>query len=447
MNIGEIEDVDRLKRINAALVRRVESSMDQQVNAFSLFQTAINLEGQVRQRTDQLTTALRTLERSNQELARQKRISEEANQSKTRFLAAASHDVLQPLHAAQLTISALYDVQKDDRGVTLVRQVERSLDTMHELLSTLLDISRLDAGVMVPEFQSVSVAQVVETLMSDFRPLAAAKGLKLKVYVGDEYIHSDKAMLRRALQNLIANAIRYTETGGIVVGTRKRSGKVLIEVFDTGPGIPKDQHKRIFEEFQRCSAKYDADGRGGLGLGLAIVHRLVNALGHEIELQSAPGSGSRFRILAGIAQKRASLAPDIKDGLPNSVSGGSLAGRRVLLIENDPAVIQAMSTLLDNWECTFEVARNRAGAMEILGDGSWEPDIIVADQHLDNDDLGTETCTEIRARLGRDIPVVIATAEANEAIQDECEVLGVEYMSKPIKPAQMRALLCHLIDR
>ena len=301
MSILDIDDVERLKRINDALINRVERAMDQQRNAFSLFQTAIALEGQVRQRTDELTSTLRNLEKTNAELARQKEISERADQSKTRFLAAASHDVLQPLHAAQLTMSALYDLQESERGRAMVMQVERSLDTMNELLHTLLDISRLDAGVMVPDPAAVPLVPVVESLLSDLRPIAEAKGLRLQTSITGDHVRSDRTMLRRALQNLISNAIRYTDRGGVLIGTRRRGNMVAIEVVDTGCGIPLDQRELIFDEFHRgpvAKGRTSRDDDCALGLGLSIVRRLVTALGHDLSLTSEVGKGSRFRILA-----------------------------------------------------------------------------------------------------------------------------------------------------
>ncbi|MFZ1682295.1 MAG: HAMP domain-containing sensor histidine kinase, partial [Rhizobiaceae bacterium] len=283
MSTYRIDDVDRLQRINEALVNRVERAMDQSRNAFSLFQTAISLEGQVRRRTDELTATLRTLERSNAELGQQKEISEKANALKTRFLAAASHDVLQPLHAAQLTVSALADLQTTDKGRELVAQVERSLDMMNDLLRTLLDISRLDAGAVVPDFATVTLSPLVSSLIADFRPPAAARGLRLLTRIRPLAVRSDRTMLIRILQNLIANAVRYTETGGVLVAVRERGGRVVIDVIDSGVGIAEAELANVFEEFHRGDRAGMSDD-GGLGLGLAIVRRLVAALGHRLDL-------------------------------------------------------------------------------------------------------------------------------------------------------------------
>ncbi|TKD29382.1 MAG: hybrid sensor histidine kinase/response regulator, partial [Mesorhizobium sp.] len=222
MPLRNINDLERLKKINAALVSRVERSMDQQGNAFSLFQTAISLENRVRTRTEELHSTLRRLEQSNIDLSAAKENAELANLSKTRFLAAASHDVLQPLNAAHLSVSALAEVQTSDEGKKLVRQVERSLETMEDLLRTLLDISKLDAGVVQPDIGDVSLEMLFSSLRSDFLPVAEMKGLTLKFRPVNAVVHSDRTLLRRILQNILSNALRYTRSGGVLVGTRHR---------------------------------------------------------------------------------------------------------------------------------------------------------------------------------------------------------------------------------
>lgn len=447
MGVSSITDPDRLKRINEALINRVELAMDQQRNAFSLFQTAISLEGQVRRRTDELTATLRSLERTNEELARQKEISERADQSKTRFLAAASHDILQPLNAAQLTISSLHDLQVSDKGRQMVLQVERSLDTMNELLRTLLDISRLDAGVTTPTYAAVPIAPVVDGLLSDLRPVAEQKGLRLRTAITEDTVWTDRLMLRRALQNLISNAIRYTDEGGILIGTRRRGDKVSIEVIDTGCGIPEDQFDIIFEEFQRAApGKLDAEGEYALGLGLAIVRRLVEALRHDLSVSSRPGKGSVFRILAeraspSLDQPRPDPAP-----APMTSMDGSLAGKQILLVENDPAVIDAMTGLLDTWGCAFRIARDTKQALEALDGAAWVPDLVIADQQLDHGDLGTLTLEALADLLPKQVPAILATADGASETVLEASRIGAEHMAKPIKPAQLRALMSHLVS-
>ncbi len=444
MSIHKIEDVERLKRINEVLVNRVERAMDQQQNAFSLFQTAIFLEGQVRQRTDELSATLRSLELSNVELAQQKEISERANLSKTRFLAAASHDVLQPLHAAQLVVSTLADIQETEQGGRLVSQVERSLDTMHELLQTLLDISRLDAGVVKTNFESVPLVPVMDSLVSDFRPIAEEKGLRLRMRTANLHVWSDRKMLRRVLQNLISNAIRYTPKGGVLVGTRKRGEDVVIEVVDTGCGISVDQQDHVFEEFHRGTLPdgADANTRAGLGLGLAIVKRLVTALQHDLSFTSKPGSGTRFSLFARQAEARKDHSRPVNVGVRPGAPEG-LAGTRVLLVENEPSVVEAMFELLALWGCETRTGNATEEALIQLRD--WNPDLIIADQHLDRGDLGTDAISLVHSTLGQRIPAIVITADPGDVVVESSAIVGAEVMHKPIKPAQLRALIYHLL--
>lgn len=445
MPVREVEDVIRLKKINAALMRRVEQSMDQQGNAFSLFQTAINLESRVRARTDELHNVLRHLEQSNLELVRAKEAAEEANLSKTRFLAAASHDVLQPLNAAHLSISALADLQTSNEGQKLARQVERSLETMDTLLRTLLDISRLDAGVVRPEYSEVSLDQLFQSVRSDFEPIARNKGLRLKFVETAAVLRTDRTLLLRILQNIVSNAIRYTAKGGVVVGLRRRGKDWRIDIADTGVGIPSDQNEAIFEEFHRAAAVNESHLSGaGLGLGLAIVRRMADALGYRVDLDSKLGKGTMFHIdMRGDAR-----VGDIRRDAPAEVTpprGYGLFGTKVLLVENDIHVLGAMETLLQSWGCSVRIATSLAESLRELNDTEWLPDVIIADQHLDDGDLGSVTVETLRDHVGRKVPAVLATADAGEVIDQVARSIGVEVMRKPLKPAQLRALLAHML--
>jgi two-component system, sensor histidine kinase len=444
MPIRAIEDIDKLRRINEALVSRVERSMEQQGNAFSLFQTAINLETRVRTRTEELRATLRNLEQSNLELVAAKESAEQANLSKTRFLAAASHDVLQPLNAAHLSISALAELQTGEEGRKLVRQVERSLETMEDLLRTLLDISKLDAGVVQPEIGDVPLEPLFSSLKSDFQPWAANKGLKLRFRPTHAVVRSDRTLLRRILQNIISNAIRYTRTGGVLVGMRYRGPMLRIDIVDTGRGISNDQRQAVFEEFNRGGVAADNDLAGGLGLGLAIVRRMVDALGHRVDFSSQLGRGTVFHVDVPLAigphAEHAAVANEVE-----KPRGYGLFGTKVLLIENDAAVLEAMKVLLERWRCDVRVASATEEALEALGDTGWVPDIIIADQHLDHGDLGTSTIAEARDYLQRQVPALLITADASDQLARLARSSGIELMRKPVKPAQLRALLAHLL--
>lgn len=445
MPLRDIDDVERLKKINAALVSRVERSMDQQGNAFSLFQTAISLENRVRMRTEELHATLRHLEQSNIDLSAAKENAEQANLSKTRFLAAASHDVLQPLNAAHLSVSALAEVQTSEEGRKLVLQVERSLQTMEDLLRTLLDISRLDAGVVQPEIVDVSLETLFSSLRSDFQPVAEIKGLGLRFRPVNIAVRSDRTLLRRILQNILSNALRYTRTGGVLVGTRQRGGIIRIDVADTGCGIPDEQREAVFEEFSRGKAPPGAElAGGGLGLGLAIVRRMAGALGHPVTFSSRVGRGTIFHVDVPLAFNAVVEQPPTPVEAERA-PGYGLFGTKVLLVENDVDVLNAMASLLERWRCEVRTATSTGEALETLGDTDWVPDIVIADQHLDNGDLGILTVAEARDYLGRNVPALIVTADPSQAVIAAARAAGIELMRKPLKPAQLRALLAHLL--
>jgi signal transduction histidine kinase len=445
MALNEIADIERLRRINEALIGRVERSMDQQANAFSLFQTAINLESRIRERTDELRSTLRRLEQSNHELALAKEAAEQANLSKTRFLAAASHDVLQPLNAAHLSVSALADLQTTEDGRRLAAQVSRALETMEDVLRTLLDISKLDAGVVRPEISDVELQSLFRSLMSDFAPLAAKKGLELRFRATDAVIRTDRMLYRRVLQNIISNALRYTVKGGVIVGVRRKAGRIVVAIADTGIGIPQEQYEAVYEEFQRGRNASEAErSSGGLGLGLAIVRRLISALGHDISFTSRLGKGTVFQVAALPAAARAArLALPIRALETPRFYG--LYGVRVLLVENDVAVLEAMAALLERWHCSIRVASSTSEALQCLGDTDWVPDLIIADQHLDDGDLGSITIGEARQYLNRAVPALIITADPSDALSIAARQSGIELMHKPVKPAELRALMAHLL--
>lgn len=437
-----LERIRRLEKINAALMDRVERSTDVHGNAYSLFQTAINLELQVRARTDELTQVLRRLEQSNEDLRRAKEQAEQANAYKTRFLAAAGHDLLQPLNAARLSVSALADVQEGEEGRRLTGQVDRALGTIEDLLKTLLDISKLDAGVVTTEVRPVALDDLLGSLGSDFAPIVAQKGLRFRIRPSGLHVASDPQLLRRILQNLISNAVRYTAAGGVLVGVRRAgAGSVRIDVVDTGVGIPADEQEAVFEEFRRGSAR-TADGQTGLGLGLAIVRRMADALGHGLRLRSVAGRGTVFSVTLPTAPAPAPAAAEM---VARAALGSfGVAGARVLVVENDPAVMRATEALLTRWRCRVAAVRGVADAADVASTGG-APDIVLADFHLDAGETGLEAVEAVRARAGRPVPAVVVTANYSEDVARRVRAAGCEIMQKPVKPAELRALMAHIL--
>lgn len=432
--------INKLQRINSALMQRVERSMDQQANAYSLFQTAITLESQVRLRTEELTNALARLERTNDELSTARDASERANRFKTRFFTAVGHDLLQPLHAARLSASALAEANQAGPQRVVAERIEHALTTIEELLKSILDISKLEAGVTTPTRRPVALDELFASLALDIEPQARAKNLSLKCRPSHLGVISDPLMLRRILQNLLANAVQYTERGGILLGARRHGDTVRMEVWDTGPGISEADREMIFEEFQRGSAT-DRPTIGGFGLGLSIVQRMAEALGHSLDLCSRPGHGTRFSVGAPFAAG-AVLTPPVSAARMASAVG--LGGAKVAVTDNDPSVLEAMQTLLERWDCEVLSSRSLSGLLSVVDASGSDPDIILADYHLDDGANGLDAVRALRAKAGAHIPAIVITADRSRPVLDAAHELGCELLLKPVKPAELRALMLHM---
>ena len=429
--------ITKLERINASLMTHVERVTDQPEGAYSLFQTAIMLDGRVRSRTEELTGLMHRLERSNQALEVAKNEAEQANRSKTRFLAAASHDLLQPLNAARLSVSTLVDMPLDPAAVTVVRRVERGLETIEDLIKTLLDISKLDAGVVEPHRGPVRLRDLLIEIEAGFRPSAEAKGLRLAIRcAADLVVESDGKLLKRIIGNLVSNAVRYTERGSVLIAARRRGGRCRLDVVDTGRGIPAAERDLVFEEFFR--GRNAGDAESGLGLGLAIVRRMVSTLGHELAFTSRVARGSWFRLQLPLSRH---LPPQPVRVAPLAAS---LAGVRVLVVENDAPTLEATVRLLEGWAmAVLAVADPRA---IIAGLEEIAPlDVIVADYHLGPGLVGTDVISAVRALAGRTIPAVVVTADHTIEVGELVSATGCSLVHKPIKPAQLRSLLSYLV--
>ncbi|MBS0251855.1 MAG: hybrid sensor histidine kinase/response regulator [Proteobacteria bacterium] len=433
--------VDKLRKINAALMKRVEHSMDQQASSFSLFQTAINQEAQIRRRTEELNLALTKLAHTNVELSQARDEAERANVFKTRFFTAVGHDLLQPLHAARLTLSELTDAQQGADNKRLAHNISHALVSIEELLTSILDISKLEAGVFVPNIQTVGLEAIFEQVANSLEPVTRHKGLRFRWRPTALAVRSDPLMLRRIVQNLLANAAHYTDHGGVLLAARTRGNEVVIEVWDTGPGIPQQEQYRIFEEFQRGTAS-ERSGGAGFGLGLAIVRRMVDALGHRLELQSRVDHGSRFSVYAPSASTPKSPLP-----LPYATKDetDSLVSRKIIIVDDDLDVLAAMQSLLTRWGADVRPARDVEDVSEILADPEFSPAIVLADYHLKEGLFGIDIVSGIRSRISANIPAILITADrtpatAEAALRSRCELL-----LKPVRPGELRALMKHLL--
>jgi signal transduction histidine kinase len=393
-----------------------------------------SLERRVAERTSELT-------RLNRELERAKADADAANHSKTRFIAAASHDILQPLNAARLFTSSLVDRMKQTRESELARNVDASLEAVEEILSALLDISRLDAGAMRPDMAPFRIDDILQALALEFAPAAQKKGLRFTVVPCGLTVMSDRKLLRRVLQNLVSNAIKYTRGGRVLMGCRRDAGRLRIEVHDTGPGIPESKREIIFQEFQRLHA--DDEESSGLGLGLSIVDRIARVIDSRITVRSGPGKGSCFAVDVPVAA--VSVPPVVATpqrgtpkGLANAVT--------VLTIDNEKSILDGMETLLGGWGYVVHRALDAKQALAALEAAGGRIDLILADYHLVRDD-GISVIARLRHAARRPIPAVLITADRTPAVADQAVAHDVHILRKPVKPAALRAAMAHVALR
>ena len=382
------------------------------------------LEARVRERTMEL-------EQTNRLLALAKAQAESANLSKTRFLAAASHDILQPLNAARLYAAALSERDIAPAETELVGNLAASLGSVEDILAALLEISRLDAGAQKLEVSDFSANELFRQLSIEFKPAAQAKRLRLTILSSRAVLRSDRRLLRRLMQNLVSNAVKYTQKGGVVVGCRRAGPNWRLEVWDSGLGIAESQQTNIFDEFRRLDE--GARIAPGLGLGLSIVQRMCAALGHQLSLRSRPGRGSVFalEVPRGFAEA-AEMPPAAM-----MIAPGPLPGLTVAVIDNEPAILDGMRRLLEAWGCKVIAAAGRDAIAAAL---HRAPDAILADYHL-GADTGLAVIAALRALHGAGIEAALITADRSADLRQQAAAAGVHLLNKPLKPAALRALL------
>lgn len=374
------------------------------------------------------------------ELREARDAAEAANLSKDKYLAAASHDLLQPLNAARLLISTLRERQLPQNELHLVERAHQALEGAEDLLTDLLDISKLDQAAIKPDIDIYSLDDVLLPLVSEFQSVAAAAGLQLKHYIPRVAIKTDFRLLTRILRNFLSNACRYTDQGCVLVGARMRAGALRIEVWDTGRGIPEEELQSIFLEFNQLGIGRSAK-RSGVGLGLAIVDRIASMLGYQVLVRSKPGRGSVFSIdvpLAEAMPRERVAAPAVVPQL-----GDPLPGRRLLVIDNEESILLSMAALLEQWGCTVVTATDEQSALTAL-DGV-APDAILADYHLDHGLTGWDVVLAVRGRCNQALPVVMITADRSDQCRQQLQGCGVPVLNKPVKPGKMRSVLSHLL--
>jgi signal transduction histidine kinase/ActR/RegA family two-component response regulator len=392
-------------------------ALGDQFNAMAarLHESYSDLEGKVEERTRQL---------------------EAANQAKSRFIAAASHDLRQPLHALGLFVAQLHGKLRAAERSQLVGRIEDALSAMNELFSALLDISKLDAGATTVNITVFPVAQLLAHAETTFAGSAREKKLSFRALPSDAWVRSDFILLQQIVFNLVQNALRYTRHGGVVVGCRKRGDQLRIEVWDSGIGIAADQHDKIFGEFYRLGEP-DRDRRAGLGLGLAIVDRLCRLLGHPIEVKSTLGKGSVFAVTVPLApaNKRAIEASIVPRAQPSQAND-----KLVLVIDDDPLVLEGMSGIFRKWGCRVITADSGSNALKAVAEQDDVPDLIISDYHLANGRTGVETIERLRGEFSAPIPAFLISGDTDPATLHEAKVKGFHLLHKPVDPMALRAM-------
>ncbi|MBL0609465.1 PAS-domain containing protein [Aeromonas jandaei] len=392
-----------------------------------------HLEARVAERTRELSELNRQLLLVNQQVER-------ANQSKSRFLAAVSHDLTQPLNAAKLFTSSLLEMlPAEEEPARIARHIDDALGATEDLISDLLDISRLEAGKFKAKKLDFALHDLFDNLKAEFGVLAQAGGIHFSVVESKLAVHSDVRLLRRVLQNFLTNAFRYNPGGRVLLGCRRLGSKIRIEVWDNGPGIPPDKQEAIFDEFSRLDHSRTAKEQG-LGLGLAIARGISLVLGHQLTLQSWPGKGSVFAVTLNLATRPVAAHPVAAPALRDS----QLEGVRVLCIDNERDILAAMSSLLGRWGCEVCCAVDLAEAEALVVEG-FVPRLVLSDYHLDDGKTGLEAIAALQQVCGDELGGIIISADRKSELQAQIRDRGYGYISKPVKPLKLRALMNSLL--
>jgi histidine kinase len=386
-----------------------------------------------------LTSTLeRRVEKSTRELRAAKADAERANRDKTRYVAAAVHDLLQPLNAARLFSGALHRALRLPGDHAMLERIEQALQALDGQLGSMLDLSRLEAGAIQPKMEDVELAPLLQSLARQFGIVAQARGLSLHLVNTRAWVRSDAMLLRRIVQNFLSNALHYTPHGKVLLGCRRHGANLRIEVWDTGVGIPADKREMIFGEFARLDTGLDTDERSA-GLGLSIVKRVAGLLGHPLMLRSWPERGSVFavelpRVAAPVHREEPTATDENEEDSP-------LAGRYVLCVDDDHDSADALAALLRSWSCNVFVAHDAGAALDTA---SRHADLILLDYQL-GPVRGTDLLPELFEKLGHRPPVIVLTAQSDPGIRRRIREAGLHFLAKPASPARLRALMSQLL--
>ncbi len=376
-------------------------------------------------------------------LARKTEEAERATQAKSRFLAAASHDLRQPLHALSLFVDVLHEAESDQERARVFPRVLLSLDVLRKLFDALLDVSRLDANVVKPDVSHFDIQGLLNELLTEFQPVAAEKNLTLRVHSASFIAMTDRVLLARILRNLISNAVRYTRVGGVLVSARLCSEALLIQVWDTGAGIDEADHDAVFHEFHQLD-NAERDRNQGLGLGLALVRRLSDLLELPVSLSSVPGKGSVFALRVPLGSlSRAQNA----QGSGALLRSWDLAGRRILVIDDEAEILNAMDTLLGKWGCEVRVASSLENALTLLKAQAFKPELVLSDLRLRNGQSGVAAIDQVREVCGEQVNGVLITGDTDGRELQGAAESGYEILQKPLRPAQLRMMIHNALPK
>ncbi|SIT40119.1 Integral membrane sensor hybrid histidine kinase [Paraburkholderia ribeironis] len=397
-----------------------------------------------RQVTELLAVDLRRQKEIAEELAidlrRQKEIAEDASRAKSSFLAAASHDLRQPVHALSLFVGALRDMPMSPEVEHLVGQIDASTNAMDGLFTALLDISKLDAGVVEVHRRPFAIGAVLARACRDHAGEASAKGVALSCVPCSAIVDSDPILVERVIRNLVSNAVRYTDRGRIVVGCRRRGSHVAVQIWDTGRGIPPDQHERVFQEYHQLGNP-ERDRTKGLGLGLAIVRRVTDLLACRVTLRSEPGRGSCFEV----AIERSQREPGAPEASADEVNRIAAAGL-VVVVDDEQAIRAGMSSLLTGWGYEVVAAASADEAIQLLATHEVRPDLLICDFRLRNGENGIEAIEKLRAEYNEAIPAMLITGDtAAGRLVEAYQASGLVLLHKPVPNGRLRAAMTHLI--
>ncbi len=391
-----------------------------------------SLEQRVKDRTAELTAV-------NEELGKARHEAETANLGKTRFLASAGHDISQPLNAARIYTSSLVERTADEEHEhhDMALKIDSALSSVESIIGAVLDISRLDAGALTASPTVFSMNEFLDRLRNDFQPAASKKELELVVMPSSAVVETDRALLMRLSQNLISNAIKYTNCGKVLVGVRRSEPDLLLCVYDTGIGIPEKKMKSIFNEFERLSE--GAVIASGLGLGLSIVDRISKVLSSEVKVRSVPGKGTAFTVSLTPAER--ALTPAASPSVQLKPARNLLNGLKVICIDNEPSIVAGMQVLLSGWGAEVRTATNRTDLLSIIQDGGFDPHVLIADYHLDEGDNGIDAIMAARKILGDGLAAILVTADRSTEIKQQTVDADITMLNKPLKPGALRAIL------